>query len=49
MKNYSNLFNGYYTETNGSGTKYYNADGTSARTWNKANNTTLYAKWVAAE
>ena len=40
-------FNGYYTGTNGSGTKYYNANGTSARTWNIANNTTLYAHWTA--
>ena len=40
-------FHGYYSETNGSGTKYYNADGTSARTWNIANNnTTLYAYWI---
>ena len=28
------------------GTKYYNADGTSARTWNKTSNATLYAKWT---
>ena len=40
-------FHGYYSETNGSGTKYYNADGTSARTWDIANNnTTLYAYWI---
>jgi uncharacterized repeat protein (TIGR02543 family) len=38
-------FNGYFTATSG-GTKYYNADGTSARTWNKTANTTLYAQWT---
>ena len=47
-------FDGYYdaeTANNGSGTKYYNADGTSARTWDKNTEsaTTLYAKWVAVE
>ena len=38
-------FVGYYTETNGGGTKYYNADGSSARTWGIDANTTLYAYW----
>lgn len=39
-------FGGYFTGTNGSGAKYYNADGTSAKNWNIANDTTtLYAKW----
>lgn len=37
-------FQGYFDAASG-GTKYYNADGTSARTWNKASNTTLYAQW----
>lgn len=37
-------FYGYYTEPDGNGTKYYNADGTSAKAWDlDANNTTLYA------
>ena len=40
-------FQGYYTEANGKGTKYYNADGTSAKNWDKAANTTLYAYWKA--
>ncbi len=40
------IFGGYYTGTNGGGTQYYNADGTSARTWNIDSNTTLYAKWT---
>ncbi len=40
-------FGGYYTGTNGSGTQYYTASGTSARTWDKTSATTLYAKWAA--
>lgn len=40
-------FGGYYDATGGSGTKYYNANGTSARTWNKTTSTsTLYAQWT---
>ena len=39
------MFNGYYSQPSGQGTKYYNADGTSARTWNQEN-ATLYAYWV---
>lgn len=39
-------FNGYYTETNGNGTKYYNADGSSARSYNIVSNTILYAYWT---
>ena len=39
------IFNGYYSQPSGQGTKYYNADGTSARTWNQEN-ATLYAYWV---
>lgn len=38
-------FGGYYTETNGGGTQYYNADGTSARNWDNTEATTLYAQW----
>lgn len=38
-------FRGYYTGTNGSGTKYYNADMTSAKVWDIAQDTTLYAYW----
>ena len=41
-------FGGYWTDSNGTGTQYYNADGTSTRTWNKTADTTLYAKWTAA-
>jgi len=45
-------FGGYYTGTNGTGTQYYKAADypatpASARTWNIAQNTTLYAKWTS--
>ncbi|MBP3284092.1 MAG: InlB B-repeat-containing protein [Clostridia bacterium] len=39
-------FGGYYTETNGGGTQYYKADGSSAKNWDKTAATTLYAKWT---
>ena len=39
-------FAGYYDKAEG-GTKYYNADGSSAADWNKAGDTTLYAQWTA--
>ena len=39
-------FAGYYDASSG-GTQYYTASGTSARTWNKTANTTLYAHWTA--
>ena len=38
-------FNGYYDAAS-DGTQYYKADGTSARAWDKAENTTLYAQWT---
>ena len=38
-------FAGYYDAATG-GTMYYGADGTAARKWDKAANTTLYAQWV---
>lgn len=40
-------FGGYYASTGGSGTKYYNANGTSANVWDVASAKTLYAKWTA--
>lgn len=40
-------FGGYYDQTNGAGTQYYNAHGSSASVWDKAMATTLYAKWTA--
>lgn len=39
------IFDGYYSEPNGQGKKYYNANGSSADVWDKEN-ATLYAKWV---
>ena len=44
-------FMGFYDATGGEGTKYYNADGTSAATWDKdtENGTTLYAYYKKAE
>ena len=44
-------FDGYYdseTDNDGTGNKYYNADGSSAANWNKNTTaaTTLYAKWT---
>jgi len=40
-------FGGYFTETGGGGTQYYTAGMASARTWDLAADTTLYAKWTA--
>ena len=40
-------FGGYFTEKNGTGTQYYTAAGASARAWDIASATTLYAKWTA--
>ncbi len=39
-------FGGYYTAPDGGGTQYYTASGASARTWDKTEETTLYAKWT---
>ena len=39
-------FAGYFTGANGSGTKYYNANGSSAKNWDKTATTTLYANWT---
>ena len=38
-------FDGYFTEPDGGGTQYYNADGSSAKTCDLTAATTLYAKW----
>ena len=43
-RTYYNL-NGYFDASSG-GTKYYNANGTSARNWDKTSATTLYAQWT---
>ena len=42
-------FGGYFTEQNGAGIQYYNADMTSAVNWNQPADATLYAKWTAIE
>ena len=39
-------FGGYFTAANGGGTQYYTATGSSARKWNRASATTLYAYWT---
>ena len=38
-------FDGYFDAQTG-GTKYYNADGTSAKTWDKTSIIALYAQWT---
>jgi hypothetical protein len=38
-------FLGYFSEPDGAGTKYYNANMTSNSNWNLIDNTTLYAHW----
>lgn len=40
-------FNGYFGSAGGSGTKYYNADGSSAHVWDVASATSIYAYWTA--
>ena len=42
-------FLGFFTEPNGAGTQYYDANGTSANNWTIPANTTLYAAWIEAE
>ena len=42
-------FMGYWDGKDGAGTQYYNADGTSARAWDKADNATLYAYFVVPQ
>lgn len=39
-------FGGYFSGTNGSGTRYYNADGTSACIWDVSGSSTLFAYWI---
>lgn len=41
------FFTGYFSGENGTGTKYYTADGTSAHYLDFTTNTTLYAHWSA--
>lgn len=40
-------FLGYFTQQNGGGEKYYNADGTSAKRYDKTDGLMLYAAWSA--
>ena len=40
-------FGGYFTQPNGEGIKYYNADGSSARDFDLESDITLYADWTA--
>jgi len=40
-------FDGYWDATSGGGTQYYTESMASARSWDKAANTTLYAGWTA--
>ena len=42
---FGHAFNGYFDKVS-DGTKYYNADGTSARNWDKDSIATLYAQWT---
>ena len=42
-------FQGYYRYANGVGTKYYNANMTSANNWNLLDDTILFAHWTANE
>lgn len=38
-------FLGYFSEQNGAGTQYYDANGSSTNSWTIAGNATLYAAW----
>ena len=43
-------FSGYFdTDSSIGGTQYYTAIGTSARNWDKSEDTTLYARWIGNE
>jgi len=41
----SYTFNGYFTEKNSLGTKYYTTDGTGTKKWDLTYDTTLYTGW----
>jgi len=40
-------FGGYWTTTGAGGVQYFAADGNALRTWDRAANVTLWAKWTA--
>ena len=42
-------FGGYYTEPNGAGTQYYDANMSSVNSWASTELTTLYAHWTATQ
>ena len=39
------IFKGYFSEANGAGTQYYDANGSSTNSWTTAGTATLYAYW----
>lgn len=41
------IFKGYYSGTDGTGTQYYDENGSSTNSWNIAAPTTLHAYWLA--
>ena len=41
-------FGGYYSKANGKGIQYINASGSGVKAYDKASDTTLYAKWNSA-
>ena len=41
------LFAGYYSSPNGGGTKYYDMNMDSMHSWDRENDSTIYAYWVA--
>ena len=46
---YGYAFDGYYDQRDGTGTRYYNADGSSAHAWDKETPTSLFAAWRALD
>ena len=42
---YDHSFLGYYSEPDGNGTQYYDANGSSTNSWTTPSNATLYAAW----
>lgn len=43
------IFQGYFTEPKGKGTKFYDAIMNSTNTWDKTTSTTLYASWKGVD
>ncbi len=40
-------FGGYFSEENGAGKQYYDADGKGVTAWDKSSDATLYAYWIS--